>query len=76
MGAAKLCKAKDAGVIIYHIITPAAPTVPCPQKQKNTEMSELISVVLSFWDFCLFAIACFLEVPLVLSFQGKNKKRT
>jgi len=30
---------------------------------------------LFFWDFCLFAIACFLEVPLVLSFQGKNRKK-
>jgi len=44
-------------------------------KAKTTEMNLLISVVLSFRDFCLFAIVVFLEVPLVLSFQGKNRKK-
>ena len=44
-------------------------------KPKTTEMSEFISVVLSFRDFCLFAIVVFFEVPLVLSFQGKNEKK-
>jgi len=38
-------------------------------------MSEFISVFFAFWDFCLFAIVVFLEVPLVLSFQGKNEKK-
>jgi len=52
----------------------AAPTVPCP-KSKNHRNERVISVVFALWDFCLFAIACFLEVPLVLSFQGKNRKK-
>jgi len=34
MGAAEVYKAKDAGLIIYHIINPAAPTVPCPESPK------------------------------------------
>ncbi len=46
------------------------------QKEKNTEMSEFISAFFVFWDFCLFAIIVFFEVPLVLSFQGKNENRT
>ncbi len=44
-------------------------------KEKNTKMSSLISVFFAFWHFCLFAIVVFLEVPLVLSFQGKNRKK-
>jgi len=43
-------------------------------KAKSTEMSKYISALFALWGFCLFAIACFLEVPLVLSFQGKNEK--
>jgi len=38
-------------------------------------MSEFISVFFAFWDFCLFAIVVLFEVPLVLSFQGKNRKK-
>ncbi len=38
-------------------------------------MSKFISVFFAFWDFCLFAIVVFFEVPLVLSFQGKNRKK-
>ena len=45
------------------------------QKEKNAEMSEFISAFFVFWDFCLFAIVVFFEVPLVLSFQGKNEKK-
>jgi len=45
------------------------------RKPKNTEMNKFISVFLSFRDFCLFAIVVFFEVPLVLSFQGKNRKK-
>jgi len=48
MGAAETCKAKDAGLIIYHIINPAAPTVPCPESKKHR--NELA-------HFCVF---CFL----------------
>ncbi len=35
MGAAEACKANDAGLIMYHIINPAAPTVPCPKSKKT-----------------------------------------
>jgi len=38
-------------------------------------MSKFISVFWGFRDFCLFAIVVFFEVPLVLSFQGKNRKK-
>jgi len=38
-------------------------------------MSELISALFALRDFCLFAIVVFFEVPLVLSFQGKNEKK-
>jgi len=38
-------------------------------------MNLLISVVFAFRDFCLFVIVVFFEVPLVLSFQGKNEKK-
>jgi len=44
-------------------------------KAKSTEMSKFISVLFAFGDFCLFAIVVFFEVPLVLSFQGKNRKK-
>jgi len=60
----------------WDLINPtAAPTVPCPESKKDTEMSEFISVFFAFRDFCLFAIVVFFEVPLVLSFQGKNGKK-
>jgi len=54
MGAAKVCKAKDAGLIIYHIINPAAPTVPCPKSKKHR--NERVH----FCVFCFFGTFAFL----------------
>jgi len=42
-------------------------------KKHRNELAHFC--VFSFRDFCLFAIMVFFEVPLVLSFQGKNRKK-
>jgi len=49
--------------------------VPYPESKKHRN-EQAHFCVFALRDFCLFAIVVFFEVPLVLSFQGKNRRKT